>query len=206
MALANLARRRDCADEAARRARPGLLGVGAAAARRRARAGNVGRGALRTRVHGDFHLGQVLVVQGDVLHDRFRGRAGAADRRAAAKGTARCATWPACCAASTTPPPRPPQGRAAASPGTEERRATLLERFRLQVARRFLASYRAVLRAAPGRWVPEAAEADLVNLFLLEKAAYEVRYEAPTGRTGSAFRCAGLQEIAARVLVAEPAQ
>ena len=32
-----------------------------------------GTGCLQTRVHGDFHLGQVLVVQGGRLHHRLRG-------------------------------------------------------------------------------------------------------------------------------------
>lgn len=69
-------------------------------------------------------------------------------------------------------------GRVAASPGAGERRAALLERFRVEAGQRFLEAYRGVLHAAPRRWAPEAAEASLLDLFLLEKAAYEVRYEA----------------------------
>ena len=37
----------------------------------------------RTRLHGDYHLGQVLLVQNDFVHHRFRRRAHAHDRGAA---------------------------------------------------------------------------------------------------------------------------
>ena len=62
---------------------------------RPARAPGAGRpGALKTRIHGDFHLGQVLVAQGDVYHHRLRGRAGARRSPSAAPRPVRCATSP----------------------------------------------------------------------------------------------------------------
>jgi maltose alpha-D-glucosyltransferase/alpha-amylase len=205
LAMEILTGRSDYPDEATRERAQAVLAM-ADSLRGTARAlATSGVGALRTRVHGDFHLGQVLVVQGDAFLIDFEGepaRPMAQRRRKASPlrdvaGLLRSFDYAVAAAA---------QGRAAASPGTEERRATLLERFRLQVARRFLASYRAVLRAAPRRWVPEVAEADLVNLFLLEKAAYEVRYEASNRPNWIGIPLRGLQEIAARVLVTEPAQ
>ena len=42
-------------------------------ARRPARLAQSADGALKTRVHGDFHLGQVLVAQGDAVIVDFEG-------------------------------------------------------------------------------------------------------------------------------------
>ena len=136
-----------------------------------------GRGALSTRVHGDFHLGQVLVVQGDAFIIDFEGEPARPPEQRRRKssplrdvaGLLRSFDYAAAAAAP---------GRSAASPSTEERRGPLLERFRVRATQRFLECYRAVLNEAPHRWVPRDAEAPLLNLFLLEKAAYEIRYEA----------------------------
>lgn len=53
-----------------------------------------------------------------------------------------------------------------------------LARFRERASRVFLQAYRAVLDAAPSRWVNPDALAPLIELFVIEKAAYEVTYEA----------------------------
>ncbi len=162
-----------------------------------------GGGALRTRVHGDFHLGQVLVVQGDAYIIDFEGeparpmeqrRAKSCPLRDAA-GLMRSFDYAA--AAGIT-------GRVAASPQAVERRAVLVERFRAEASRHFLDAYRAVLRNAAHPWVPMAAEEPLLDLFLLEKAAYEVRYEAANRPTWLRIPLRGLHEIAERILIAEP--
>ncbi len=161
-----------------------------------------GRGALSTRVHGDFHLGQVLVVQGDAYIIDFEGEpARSIDQRRAKScplrdvaGLLRSYDYAAAAAAP---------GRAAASPGTEERRATLLQQFRRDASRTTLEQYRAVLRASARPWVPREAEAALLDLFLIEKAAYEIRYEAANRPTWLAIPLQGLTAIADRVLAAE---
>ncbi|MCZ7654801.1 MAG: hypothetical protein M5R42_11755 [Rhodocyclaceae bacterium] len=58
--------------------------------------------ATRTRYHGDFHLGQVLLVQDDFIITDFEGEPARplAERRAKHSP---CATLPACCARSAMP-------------------------------------------------------------------------------------------------------
>jgi maltose alpha-D-glucosyltransferase/alpha-amylase len=162
-----------------------------------------GKGAMRTRIHGDFHLGQVLVVQGDAYIIDFEGeparpmeqrRAKSCPLRDAA-GLMRSFDYAA--AAGIT-------GRVAASPQAGERRAVLVERFRNEACRHFLDAYRSVLHAAPSPWVPREAEEYLLDLFLLEKAAYEIRYEAANRPTWLRIPLRGLHEIAQRIFIAEP--
>jgi len=161
-----------------------------------------GRGALRTRVHGDFHLGQVLVVQGDACIIDFEGEPARPMEQRRAKscplrdvaGLLRSFDYAAAAAAG---------GRTATSAQTDERRVGLLERFRHDAAGRFLRAYREVLNNTDRRWVPQMAEAPLLDLLLMEKAAYEIRYEAANRPTWLAIPLRGLVEIANRILVAE---
>ena len=91
-------------------------------------------------------------------------------------------------------------GRVAASGSTYERRQALLRLFQDEAAASFLGAYRAVLADAEPRWVGADAEAPLLDLFLLEKAAYEVRYEAANRPTWLPIPLAGLRAIAGRLL------
>ena len=170
------------------------------AARRLARGGV---GAWRTRVHGDFHLGQVLVVQGDAYIIDFEGEPARPMEQRRAKGSplrdvAGLLRSFAYAAAAAAP------GRSAASPQAAERRMTLLAQFAERASAVFLEAYRAVLDQAPDPWVSRAAQPGLLDLFLMEKAAYEIRYEAANRPTWLAIPLRGLHEIAARVL--EPAK
>ena len=81
----------------------------------------------------------------------------------------------------------------------------MLERFRTEASQRFLDCYRAVLNDAPRRWVPREAEAPLLDLFLLEKAAYEIRYEAANRPAWLPIPLRGLHAIAHRLLQGEMA-
>src|SRR5262249_40476161 len=72
-------------------------------------------GALKTRGHGDFHLGPVLGSSGDAHIIDLEGepaRAPGASGRgrwwSGGPSPARCATWRGCCARSNMRPPSPP--------------------------------------------------------------------------------------------------
>ena len=165
-----------------------------------------GAGATRTRVHGDFHLGQVLVVQNDAFIIDFEGEPARpmAQRRMKGSplrdvaGLLRSFDYAAAAAAP---------GRTASSPQTGERRAALLERFRDYASAAFLEAYGAVLAQTPNPWVPRDAEGALLDLFLIEKAAYEIRYEAANRPTWLGIPVSGLLRIADRLAAAraEPA-
>ncbi len=156
-------------------------------------------GALRTRVHGDFHLGQVLVVQGDAFLIDFEGepakpmearRAKSSPLRDVA-GLLRSLDYAAATVSS---------GRTAASEASLERRAHVVDRFRATASRAFLEAYRAVLAQSDNPWVGPGSERSLLDLFLIEKAAYEIRYEAANRPGWIGIPLAGLADIAARLI------
>jgi maltose alpha-D-glucosyltransferase/alpha-amylase len=156
------------------------------------------RGALKTRIHGDFHLGQVLVAEGDAWLIDFEGEPARSleQRRAKASplrdvaGLLRSLDYARAVAAP---------GRAALPPSAEARRPGLLDRLHDEAASAFLAAYRRVHAAAPVPWVPPEAEARLLDLFLLQKAAYELCYEAANRPDWIPIPLAGLAAMAGRL-------
>ncbi len=166
------------------------------AARKLAAAGS---GSLQTRVHGDFHLGQVLVVQSDAYLIDFEGEPARTMQQRRAKqcairdvaGLLRSFDY----AAATALP-----GRIATPAAASGRRAEILAGFRTGAEAAFLGAYRAALAASPVKWVQPAAEAAMLDLFLLEKAAYEIRYEAANRPTWIGIPLQGMYDIAARLL------
>jgi maltose alpha-D-glucosyltransferase/alpha-amylase len=136
-------------------------------------------GALKTRVHGDFHLGQLLVAQGDAVIVDFEGEPARPLEERRAKGSPlrdvagllRSLDYAASVATAT-------EASGAATAAPTERRAALFARWQREAAASFLDAYRAVEAAAEHPWVPAGAATALLDLFLLEKAAYEIRYEA----------------------------
>ena len=162
-----------------------------------------GEGSLRTRVHGDFHLGQVLVVQADAYLIDFEGEPARTMEQRRAKscairdvaGLLRSFDY---AAAAALP------GRVASNPAAASRRAELLRHFRAGAEAAFLDAYRAVLAESPDKWVSPAGEAAMLDLFLLEKAAYEIRYEAANRPTWIGIPLQGLYAIAARLLNLPP--
>ena len=154
-----------------------------------------GHGALQSRIHGDFHLGQVLVVQGDAVIIDFEGEPARplVQRRAKSSGMRDVAGLLRSYdyAAATAE-----KAATAASPFAAERRPALLATFRHEARARTLAAYREVLHAASRPWVPPQAETALLDLFLIEKAAYEVRYEAENRPAWLAIPLRGLASLA----------
>jgi maltose alpha-D-glucosyltransferase/alpha-amylase len=159
-------------------------------------------GAWQTRVHGDFHLGQVLVTSGDATLIDFEGEPAKtmAQRRAKScpmrdvAGLLRSFDYAAATGAG---------GRVAESDAASQRRQQFVQEFRISAGRAFLEAYRAVLDAAPRAWVTPLTQQKLLDLFLLEKAAYEIRYEAANRPSWIGIPIGGMARIAQRLLQAE---
>ncbi|HXC30329.1 MAG TPA: maltose alpha-D-glucosyltransferase [Stellaceae bacterium] len=154
-------------------------------------------GTLKTRTHGDFHLGQVLVSSGDAYIIDFEGEpARPLDERRAKScplrdvaGLLRSFDYAVVAASSRA------KGPAQDAPS----KAAVLDQFALNASDAFLAAYRAVHEESPRRWVSEAAEAELLDLFLIEKAAYEICYEAANRPAWIGIPLHGLARIVARI-------
>jgi maltose alpha-D-glucosyltransferase/alpha-amylase len=129
-----------------------------------------GLGTMKTRIHGDFHLGQVLVAGDDAYIIDFEGEP--------AKTVA--------------------QRRAKSSPMRDV--AGLLRSFQYAAAigganRDFVEQMSGVFLTAYGE-----VQDPLLALFLLEKSAYEICYEAANRPEWLAIPLRGFTEIAGRVL------
>ncbi|WP_454737872.1 maltose alpha-D-glucosyltransferase [Cupriavidus necator] len=139
-------------------------------------------GSLQTRIHGDFHLGQVLIAQNDTYLVDFEGEPGLPldwRRRKTSPlrdvaGLLRSLDY----AAATVGTDRQERTHTELPPQLAERRAVLLESFRTTANDAFLQSYRQHMEASPAPWVEPEQLQPLLDLFLLERAAYEVDYEA----------------------------
>jgi maltose alpha-D-glucosyltransferase/alpha-amylase len=163
-----------------------------AAVRRLARAGEK---SLMTRIHGDFHLGQVLVASGDAYLIDFEGEPARplSERRAKASplrdvaGLLRSIDYVAAALLD-----RPDVG---AMPVAESQRDEVINQFRTRASRAFLKGYRQVIAPAS-----KSKEQMLLDLFLIDKAAYEVEYEANNRPTWIGVPLAGLWALATRIL------
>jgi maltose alpha-D-glucosyltransferase/alpha-amylase len=153
--------------------------------------------SLKTRTHGDFHLGQVLVSSGDAYIIDFEGEPARPldERRAKSSplrdvaGLLRSFDYAVAAASSRA------EGPAQSAPA----RASVLDRFAANASEAFLAAYREVHAQSPFQWVTEAGEAALLDLFLIEKAAYEICYEAANRPAWIGIPLHGLVRILTRV-------
>jgi maltose alpha-D-glucosyltransferase/alpha-amylase len=153
-------------------------------------------GAQRTRIHGDLHLGQVLIASGDVTIIDFEGEPAKPLEQRRAKllplrdvaGMLRSFDY-AAARVGRDPPTRAPSAQAKAHAG--------LERFRALAAEAFLAGY-----------VESGGQIDvpLLDLLQLEKASYEVVYEAANRPDWLEVPLRGLAAIAERLLAKESGQ
>jgi maltose alpha-D-glucosyltransferase/alpha-amylase len=86
------------------------------------------------------------------------------------------------------------------SPHIDERWHDLLRRFTKVVSEEFLRTYEAALEEAPRKWLQPGLENPLLTLFLIEKAAYEICYEAQNRPSWLAFPLRGLNALLERNL------
>ncbi|WP_094817564.1 maltose alpha-D-glucosyltransferase [Bordetella genomosp. 7] len=167
-------------------------------------------GAPQLRIHGDFHLGQVLLAQTDAYLIDFEGEPARAlsERRARTcplkdvAGMLRSFDYAAATASRAELPGTVAGDGGAGAPGETEqdRRGQLLARFRSRAAQAFLQSYRAA--CAPALQLPADREHALLQATLIEKAAYEVCYEARYRPDWVAIPLCSLAELARAELMA----
>lgn len=132
--------------------------------------------AVKTRHHGDFHLGQVMAVQNDFYIIDFEGEPGrsVAERRRKSSplrdvaGMIRSFDY-----AATTALRQITETRPAALP----RLGALAENWRQRAVGGFHAAYRREMRGSPAYPTSKLQGRALVDFFTLEKAIYEVGYE-----------------------------
>ena len=154
-----------------------------------------GSGTLMTRIHGDFHLGQVLVASGDAFIIDFEGEPATSipERRAKTSplrdvaGLLRSIDYAGAALIDGT--------GIGTAPINETQRDRLIAEFRSRASRAFLKEY---WTARGSR--ASAGERALLDLFLIEKAAYEITYEAANRPTWIGVPLAGLFMLANRVL------
>ena len=163
--------------EAARHHVATLLGVREALADRIAAIGATAPLGVKTRIHGDYHLGQVLVSKDDVIIIDFEGepRRSLAERREKSSplrdvaGMLRSIDYVASAAVD----------RFATRKGElSEQVVAVATAWRNRASRDFLSAY---LDAIQGTQIcPEDRQAaeSLLDLFLLQKGFYEIAYEA----------------------------
>src|SRR5262249_7883933 len=132
--------------------------------------------AVKTRHHGDFHLGQVLAVQNDFYIIDFEGEPGrplAARRRKNSPlrdvaGMIRSFDYAASAAVRQI---------AATRPTALPRITVLADAWRQRAVDGFRAAYRKTMRGCPSYPANKLQAKALIDFFTLEKAVYEVGYE-----------------------------
>ena len=156
-----------------------------------------GIGSIATRIHGDFHLGQVLVTQGDAVIIDFEGepakplelrRAKMSPLRDVA-GLLRSIDYAAAMSLKSGPSDVGESG--------ERKKREIVARYLPAAKQAFLGAYRAETGGIGHRWKDSGGEAALLDLFVIEKAAYELCYEANNRPTWIGVPLAGLAELAA---------
>ncbi len=153
-----------------------------------------GVGALKTRIHGDFHLGQVLVASGDAFIIDFEGEpATSIDERRAKDSPLRdvAGLLRSIHYAGATLTDRKDVG---AMPVDDASRDKLIAEFRRRASAAFLRGYweSSIIKRDP-------ASRALLSLFLIEKAAYEIGYEAANRPTWLGVPLAGLLSVVERI-------
>ncbi len=153
--------------------------------------------AMKTRYHGDYHLGQVLVARDDVIIIDFEGEPSRslAERRAKHSplrdvvGMLRSFDYAAHAAL-----------RQATADGTCDRAALSphLDEWERQIRAAFWEGYVAAAGDSPGYPTDPDHAKVLLDLFALEKACYELRYELDNRPDWVEIPLGGLRELLSR--------
>jgi len=154
-------------------------------------------GGLRMRVHGDLHLGQVLVVQGDAYIIDFEGEPARplAERRAKhsplkdVSGVLRSFDYAAAMAIRNAQ-------SADSSAEADHARRLIAEAYRSNARKVFFDAYRLAAADLPHAWHERDGEGAALELFSVEKAAYEIAYEAEHRPTWLSVPLQGLVGLA----------
>jgi maltose alpha-D-glucosyltransferase/alpha-amylase len=194
--LDRLERRRDALPEALRAEADRLLAQRESLLARIAAHANDRSAGAKTRTHGDYHLGQVLLVQNDFVITDFEGEpsrtmAERAQKQSPLKdvaGMLRSFDYAMHAALFTFISERPDTREAVEPAGRQ---------WRQQAIAAFLEGYDEVARA--GTLASARAEMDeLLELFVLEKAMYELAYEVDNRPDWVRIPLVGLLEVLAR--------
>ncbi|KAA0968639.1 maltose alpha-D-glucosyltransferase [Aureimonas fodinaquatilis] len=147
----------------------------------------------RTRIHGDYHLGQILVARNDVVILDFEGEPGRSleERRAKTSplrdvaGMLRSYDYAAFAARDRAGP---------ADEATVARIRDIAEGWRDQVSTGFLTAW----STASGIDAEAPGNQQLLDLFLLQKAFYELRYELSSRPAWLSIPLRGIVSLLAR--------
>jgi maltose alpha-D-glucosyltransferase/alpha-amylase len=137
------------------------------------------QGGLLMRVHGDLHLGQVLVVQGDAYLIDFEGEPARPleERRAKhspykdVSGVLRSFDYAAAMILRSA-------SAVDLSEPARQARQRVARQYLHQSRHAFVEAYGLATAAMPHAWQHAEGERAALELFCLEKAAYEITYEA----------------------------
>ena len=149
-------------------------------------------GLVKTRYHGDLHLGQVLVAQDDFIIVDFEGEPARPidERRAKSSplrdvaGMLRSFSYVAHAALLRH------------APGADSAGARAVAQWEREAIHHFLAGYVAAAQGVASVPAERASTDALTGLFLLEKALYELRYEIANRPDWLAIPARGLLELA----------
>ena len=135
------------------------------------------RGAHKTRIHGDYHLGQVLVAENDLIIVDFEGEPSrpADERRAKSMPLRDVAGLMRSFAYGAETVTREIVARFG---DTEERARDAATAWRSMIEAAFLAGYEAAVEGSRASVTDAGSRTRLLRLCLLTKALYEVDYEA----------------------------
>jgi maltose alpha-D-glucosyltransferase/alpha-amylase len=156
-------------------------------------------GTLMTRIHGDFHLGQVLVSEDDAYIIDFEGEPtrDLEERRAKTSplrdvaGFLRSLSYAAASADND---------KQVSVESSGDTRQSMIDQFTAEAELRFLEEYYAASAACPQLAIPVEQRNRILDLFLIGKAAYEIAYEAGNRPKWLPIPLRGLSIIVDRLL------